>query len=221
VTSKESFVAFGVSHLKPPVPGRVGMPVMNSGLEGSRLVLPPVAEESVAFASIVEELMIPIQKLHALFVKAASSLQSPLLLVVRLYWGWQLSQTGWGKLHSLPRVTEFFGSLGIPAPGPTALFIAVVEFVGGILLALGCLSRMSSLVIAVDMIMAYVLADREALFSFFSDPGKFYNADPYTFLFAALLVLIFGPGKLSVDTLAERLFAKGEVKQTQAQAQAI
>ena len=49
------------------------------------------------------------------------------------------------------------------------------------------------------MLVAYIKADREALFSFFSDPGKFYAADPYTFLFAALLILIFGPGKISLD----------------------
>jgi putative oxidoreductase len=34
----------------------------------------------------------------------------------------------------------------------------------------------------------------------FSNPGKFYGADPYTFLFAALLVLIFGPGWFALDT---------------------
>src|SRR5882762_2529278 len=144
-----------------------------------------------------------IQTLHAWFVKVVSSLQSPFLLFVRLYWGWQLSQNAWGKLHNLPHVTEFFGSLGLPSPGPTALFVSIVEFVGGILLAVGLLSRITSLAITIDMIMAYVTADREALFSFLSDPGKFYVADPYTFLFAALLILIFGPGNLSADTLLE------------------
>jgi len=147
-----------------------------------------------------------IRKLHAWFVKVASSLQSPFLLVVRLYWGWQLATNGWGKLHNLPRVTEFFASLGLPAPGPTAAFVATVEFVGGILLAIGLLSRIASLAITIDMITAYVTADRAALLSFFSEPGKFYVADPYTFLFAGLLILIFGPGKLSVDTLLERRF---------------
>jgi hypothetical protein len=44
-------------------------------------------------------------------------------------------------------------------------------------------------------------ADHEALASIFSDPGKFYVADPYTFLFASLMVLIFGPGLFAVDTL--------------------
>jgi putative oxidoreductase len=37
--------------------------------------------------------------------------------------------------------------------------------------------------------------------SFFSDPGKFYSAAPYTFLFAAVIILIFGPGRFALDTL--------------------
>jgi putative oxidoreductase len=145
-----------------------------------------------------------IRKLQTLFAKTEWVLQSLLLLVVRLYWGWQLAQNGWGKLHNLEKVTAFFSSLALPVPGPTAVFIATVEFLGGMLLAIGLFSRPVALVITIDMAMAYILADREALFSFFSDPGKFYNADPYTFLFAALLVLAFGPGKASVDTLLER-----------------
>jgi putative oxidoreductase len=51
------------------------------------------------------------------------------------------------------------------------------------------------------MIMAYVIADREALTSFFSESGKFYAADPFPFLLVSLLILIFGPGWLSLDTL--------------------
>jgi len=54
------------------------------------------------------------------------------------------------------------------------------------------------------MIVAYIAADREALLAFFSDPGKFYNADPYTFLAASLLILIFGPGLFALDTLLVR-----------------
>ena len=75
---------------------------------------------------------------------------------------------------------------------------------GGVLLAIGLLSRLTGLALTIDMMTAYIVSDRAALTSIISDPGKFYNADPYTFLFAALLVLIFGPGKLSLDTLLER-----------------
>ncbi len=145
-----------------------------------------------------------VRKTYDYFVKAMSSTQSLFLLAVRLYWGWQLAQNGWGKLHNLPNVIEFFASLGLPAPGPTAVFVASFELVGGILLAAGLLSRITALGIVVDMLMAYATADREALLSFFTDPGKFYLADPYTFLFAGLLVLIFGAGKFSLDSLIAR-----------------
>jgi putative oxidoreductase len=148
------------------------------------------------------------RNLHNATFKAVSHLQSPFLLVVRLYWGWQISQNGWAKLHNLDHVTEFFASLGLPAPHLTAAFVSSTELVVGILLAVGLLSRVAAVALAVDMTMAYVTADREALFSFLSDPGKFYNADPYTFLFAALLILIFGPGWISLDTLFDRLIWK-------------
>jgi len=44
---------------------------------------------------------------------------------------------------------------------------------------LGLLSRLNALVLTVNMITAYVTADREALLSFFSDPDKFSAAAPY------------------------------------------
>lgn len=138
-------------------------------------------------------------------LRAISGLQSPFLLLVRLYWGWQISQNGWGKLHNLSHVTEYFASLGLPVPGFTATFVSTFEFLAGILLILGLFSRIAALGLVMDMFMAYLAADRDSLLAFISNPGKFYTADPYTFLFAGLLVLIFGPGKLSLDTLLERL----------------
>src|SRR5260370_2020633 len=136
---------------------------------------------------------------HGQFFGLISYLQSPFLLFVRLYWGWQLSQSGWGKLHHLPNVTEFFASLNLPMRAQMAVFIACVEFFGGIFLALGLLSRITGLVLTVNMTMAYVIGDREALLSFFSDPGKFIAAAPFAFLMVALMVVIFGAGGISAD----------------------
>jgi putative oxidoreductase len=51
------------------------------------------------------------------------------------------------------------------------------------------------------MVVAFIVGDREALGAVLSDPDKFYAAAPYTFLFASLLILFFGPGKLSLDSL--------------------
>ena len=145
-----------------------------------------------------------ISRAYQLYTWAADSLKSPFLLAVRLYWGWQLMQSGWGKLHNLGGVTEFFTSLGLPAPHFTAIAISNLELFGGALLALGLGSRIIGLVLSVNMLMAYITADREALMSVFSDPGKFYNADPFTFLMASLLVFIFGAGSLSIDYLVQR-----------------
>ncbi len=131
--------------------------------------------------------------------KAVSHLQSPLLLAVRLYWGWQFFQTGLGKLLHIAKVIGFFTSLGIPFPAFNAYFVGCLECVGGTLLFLGLGSRIIALPLTVNMLVAYITADRQALFSIFSDPGKFYAADPYTFFFAALLILVFGPGRISVD----------------------
>jgi putative oxidoreductase len=149
-----------------------------------------------------------IRKSYALLIAAASSLQSVLLLIVRLYWGWQFMETGLGKLQHLEKVTKFFTSLGIPAPGLNAGFVSGLELVGGILLAVGLASRLVSLLFVGDMLVAYFTADREAFLAFISDPDKFVGAAPCTFLCASLLILIFGPGRFSLDAVLARWFVK-------------
>jgi putative oxidoreductase len=154
----------------------------------------------------MKNLILRLRHYYQLFFDLISKLQPLFLLAVRLYWGWQLIQSGWGKLHHLSNVTQFFASLNLPMPAQTAVFISCVEFFGGIFLALGLLSRLTALVLTVNLIVAYITADREALMSIFSDPDKFYAAAPYTFLIASLIILMFGPGKIAVDTLLDRLF---------------
>src|SRR5258708_24298158 len=127
----------------------------------------------------MKSLFFHLRHLYKRFFAAFDHLQSPFLLLVRLYWGWQLIQSGWGKLHNLEKVTEFFTSLNLPMPGQMAVLISCLEFFGGIFLAIGLLSRITALALTVNMIMAYVTADREALQSIFSDPDKFYAAAPY------------------------------------------
>lgn len=146
-------------------------------------------------------MMNTMERIYSWFVRAANSLQSPFLLAVRLYWGWQFFQTGQGKLSDISKVVDYFTTLGIPAPSLNAHFIALLETTGGILLILGLASRIIAVPLVVNMLVAYITADREALGSIFSEPEKFYGAAPYTFLFAALLILIFGPGRFSLDTL--------------------
>ncbi len=145
-----------------------------------------------------------IDKAYALFVRAMNALQPPFLLLIRLYWGWQFFETGLGKVRGIDHVIEFFISLGIPLPVFNAYFVSYLEMIGGILLILGLGSRIIGAMLSFDMIVAYLTADREALKQVFSDPGKFYNAAPFTFLLASLIVLVFGPGLFAVDTWIAR-----------------
>lgn len=136
-----------------------------------------------------------------------ASLKNPLLLAIRLYWGWQFATDGWGKLTHLDRVADYFGnSLHLPAAAATAMFVALVEFIGGILFAVGIGSRLVSLVLFVNMTAAYLAApdDRVNFSHIFSKPEDFYGAGPYTYWFAALLIMILGPGLYALDTLLRR-----------------
>ena len=164
-------------------------------------------------------LVLRLRRLYESFFGVVDYLRSPFLLAVRLYWGWQLVQSGWGKLHNLDKVTDYFTSLGLPMPAQMAVIISCVELFGGIFLALGLLSRLTALVLTVNLIAAYIIGDREALLSIFSDPDKFYAAAPYTFLIASLIVLIFGPGKVALDTLLNRLLGKPGTSETHSPAE--
>ncbi len=142
------------------------------------------------------------------FVCAAKCLQSPFLLAIRLYWGWQFFQTGWGKLQNIPHVTQFFQSLHIPMPEANAWVVAIMECFGGLLLMAGLGSRLVAFALAFDMIIAYITADSEALKSIFSDSDKFVQAAPFPFLLMTLTVLAFGAGVFSLDWVAGKIFCK-------------
>ena len=150
--------------------------------------------------------MSALRKLYDLFVKIATSLQPYFLLFVRLYWGYQFATDGWGKLTHLARVTEYFGSLGLPAPGPTAMFVSVLELVGGILLAIGLGTRIIAFLLFCNMTVAYYTGDHDAFLGFFTHPDAFVSASPFSYWMASLIILVYGPGYLSLDALIERVW---------------
>lgn len=141
-------------------------------------------------------------------IKISDHLQSPILLIFRLHWGWLLFLTGKGKLLNHPKVVEFFMSLGIPFPGLNAWFVGGLECIGGLLLLIGLCSRPVALLMAGNMLVAYlsVPEDRAKLFGIFTDSEPFLMADPFFFLLMSVLVLAFGPGKISVDWVLQRKY---------------
>ncbi len=139
--------------------------------------------------------------LYNAWVKAVSCLQSPLLLAIRLYWGWQFFITGKGKLMDLDKTAGFFENLHIPLPHLNAVLAGSTECFGGMLLLLGLGARLITVPLIFTMCIAYATAESDALHAIFTDPDKFVSAAPFEFMLAATIVLVFGPGKFSVDYL--------------------
>lgn len=140
------------------------------------------------------------------FASIMARLQSPLLLAIRLYWGVQLGLDGWHKLHNLNRVGEYFATLNLPMPSQTALFVSLVELIGGATLAIGLFTRLTALVLFINMTVAFLTAEKDAFLAVIFDPDKFQAASAYNDWFAALLILILGPGLFALDTLLRRRF---------------
>ena len=148
-----------------------------------------------------------IAKYFRWFVPSTTVVQSLLLLVIRLYWGWEFFLTGKGKLMDLQKPTEFFQSLGIPLPHLQAMLAGATECFGGLLLLAGLCSRLISIPLTILLTVAYLTADLDAVKMIFSDPDKFLTAAEFPFLFVVLVVFAFGPGKFSIDWLIKRKVA--------------
>lgn len=145
-----------------------------------------------------------LERLHARLVQLATRFSDILLLIVRVYWGYQFFLTGWGKLNNLEGVTGFFESLGIPFPAANAVLVGSLEALGGIALIIGLGSRVFTLPLIGILSVAYATDDREALMNIWSDPEAFLSATPFLFLAAALLIFAFGPGRFAVDHVVGR-----------------
>ena len=109
-----------------------------------------------------------------------------------------------------------FTKLGIPFPGPTAHFIAVLEIVGGLLLMGGLLTRVIAIPFVIEMIVA-ILATKISLYLGTSPlplPPSPPQVGPwavlheirsdYAQIMSVLFLLIAGPGPLSVDAVLAR-----------------
>ena len=118
----------------------------------------------------------------------------------RLVIGWVFVQSGWGKLHNLEHVVQFFRDLGIPAPELQAPFVATTELACGALVLAGLATRLAALPLIGVMVVALTTAlrDRIAELSDLFGLAEFL----YVLLLASLVVL--GAGPLSLDALVRR-----------------
>jgi putative oxidoreductase len=121
-------------------------------------------------------------------------------LFARIVVGWTFMWSGWGKLQNLPAITANFVDWGIPFPQFMTPLVSGIEFVGGLFLLAGLLTRISAGALGVTMIVAiksakWAEADSlEALLGF----------DETAYLAIFLWLAIAGAGPLSLDRLLQR-----------------
>lgn len=122
------------------------------------------------------------------------------LLLGRLAVGLLFVSTGWGKVHNLEKVTAFFTTLGIPAPGFNAVLVAYTELLCGSALVVGLLTRLSAIPLATTMVVALITAKRPDIHGLFD----LVSQDEFTYLVVLVMVAILGPGRISLDHLVVR-----------------
>jgi putative oxidoreductase len=123
-------------------------------------------------------------------------------LAVRITVGWVFLWSGWEKLQILPTMIGRFAEWGIPAPAIMAPFASGVEFVGGLLLLLGLLTRFAAVPLMIVMAVAIVSARRADIDSLETFLG--FEEVSYFVMFAWLAIA--GPGPVSLDRLVLKVF---------------
>lgn len=121
-------------------------------------------------------------------------------LVVRLIIGVAFFFDGKGKLGNLEGVTSYFADdLHIPFAHANAVFVSVVELVGGLLLVIGLGTRIAALLLAATMAVAFVTAilpDKSFL--------DLFSTIELTYLAIFVWLVVSGAGPISIDRLIAR-----------------
>ncbi|WP_227356821.1 DoxX family protein [Haladaptatus salinisoli] len=121
-------------------------------------------------------------------------------LLIRVAVGLVVLVHGVGKLFAVgpaampvSKFAGFLAGLGLPFASPLAWVVAVVEVGGGLLLLLGLFTRITALVLAVEMVVATALVHLP----------KGYSDSELTVVLAlaALSLVASGAGELSVDNV--------------------
>ncbi len=105
-----------------------------------------------------------------LFCKITQTQTGILVSLMRLVVGFIFFKAGAGKLFGwfggfgIEGVTGFFTKLEIPFPALNAYLVGYTEFIGGILMMLGFLTRLVSIPFCIIMIMAIFTAHKDGDF---------------------------------------------------------
>ncbi|WP_233840867.1 DoxX family protein [Dyella sp. 2HG41-7] len=121
-------------------------------------------------------------------------------LVVRLAFGYFWFETGIAKVHNLEGFTQRFVGWHIPHPAFSAALSAWTELLGGLLLMLGLFTRLVTIPMIINMIVAVTLVVSSNIMGL----DDFVEADEVVYSLIFFWFLMAGPGKISLDTLVAR-----------------
>lgn len=121
-------------------------------------------------------------------------------LVARLSFGYFWLETGIAKVQNLDGFTQRFMGWGVPFPAFSAGLSAWTELIGGALIMLGLFTRLISIPMIINMIVAIVLV----VSANFQGIDEFVEADETVYILIFFWLLMAGPGKVSLDTLLAR-----------------
>jgi putative oxidoreductase len=122
-------------------------------------------------------------------------------LLTRIGVGVVMALHGWTKLQSGSEgwlSGKMLAGLSVPAPEVMAWVVLIAELVGGILLVLGLITRISALAIAGVLVVALTQVKG---FAFIADGQVWPGEIDWVLLFASLGLLFTGPGALAIDRL--------------------
>ncbi|MEO8011385.1 MAG: DoxX family protein [Dokdonella sp.] len=142
-------------------------------------------------------------------IATPARLASPLAwlgpLLARFTVGWVFLWSGWGKLGALPQVIENFHGWGIPAPELLAPFVSGVEFIGGILLIIGLLTRLAAIPLAITMVVAI----KSVLWPQVGSLFDLVALSEFAYLAIFVWLAVAGAGSASLDHLLTRTHTAG------------
>lgn len=125
------------------------------------------------------------------------------LLLLRLIVGLVMFVAGWNKLFhfGVGAFAKALAVTGVPLPVFFAWAVCLLEVVGGAFIVIGLLSRLSALLLAIDMVVAIFLVTIHI--GFLSSSGRSGVELNLLLIGGLLVILLGGPGSLSVDRAVE------------------
>ena len=141
--------------------------------------------------------------LYNKLINWSSNLQSLFLFWMRLTWGPQFFLLGMAKLQQPEQASAIL-------PSSSAYVLGYMVCIGSILLLMGLASRLIALPLIITMLIELKTTYHDTIseWKFLIEPSLVSHEQAYPFLITALLILIFGPGKLSFDGWLKRWIHK-------------